>query len=122
MIGSWRRTSRCFGFFLEFEISFETYLGFNPTTDVEDRVDFERIMARRAAKQAGVPTALVAHLRKTEVFRIFLRPIVFRMDPNVGYTSEQMADMLGDGWSAKRVASKLCVMGRPEKTFNAKIF
>jgi hypothetical protein len=104
------------------ELGYETYIGLNPATDPEDREDLERIIRRRKEKMDGLPTALINHLRKTEVFRVFVLPAIRRMMPSVPYTSAQIADLLGDGWTAKKVASKICVMGRPEAKYRARVF
>jgi len=64
----------------------------------------------------------VQHISKTIACRTFVKPLVQAMTRDTRYRAASMGQLLGEGWSAKKVASKLCVLGRPEKRFHAMIF
>jgi hypothetical protein len=92
------------------------------STDPDDLADAQRIIERHRQKRQGVPTALLQHVAKRKVDRVFVKPLAAAMTANAHYDAARLAEMLGHGWSARRVASKLCVLGRPEKRFKARIF
>jgi hypothetical protein len=106
---------------LELPISFDVLLGLN-SGDPEDSADLQRIIDRRRRRQQGVPTALLGHVAKTKAGTTFVKPLATAMTPGVRYNARGLAGLLGSGWTPRRVASKLCVLGRPEKRFQTKIF
>lgn len=91
------------------------------STNPDDMADFQRIVDRRKQQGQGIPIALVKDIAKTKTAKIFIKPLVQAMTPGTRYSSASMGQLLG-GWSAKKVASKLCVLGRPEKRHKAQIF
>ena len=99
----------------------DIFFGFD-STDPDDRKWITRITAHKQGKANGVPIDLVRRINQTGVGKSFVDPLVKTMVPGQQYTAQQLATILGTGWTPKRVASKLNVMGRPEKKFGVRIF
>lgn len=99
----------------------DTFFGFD-STDPDDARWVNRILVYRQGRATGVPVDLVRRVKKAKVGRIFVMPLAQAMNPGQQYTAAQLAEILGTGWTPKRVAAKLNVMGRPEKRFNTRIF
>ena len=102
-------------------MSVDTFFGFD-SADPDDARWINRILAYRQGRASGVPVDLVKRVKKAKVGRIFVIPLAQAMTPGQQYTAAQLAGILGAGWTPKRVAAKLNVMGRPEKRFNVRIF
>lgn len=102
-------------------------LGFS-TSSMDDMADFEEILRRRAKRRSGLPVELLNHVRKTKVFRTFVKPLARVLLPDALYTAQDLAVILQEQapdakpWTPRRVASKFCVLGRPEKHFGSQIF
>jgi hypothetical protein len=64
----------------------------------------------------------VKRVKKAKVGRIFVIPLARAISAGQGYSAAHLAGFLGTGWTPKKVAAKLNVLGRPEKRFNARIF
>lgn len=94
-------------------------LSFDPS-DPLDAADLRRIIARRGSN--GLSELIDHVVNHCEVGDNFVKPLVARMTPGIHYTAIQLAHLLGTGWTPRRVASKLCVLGRPEKEYNIRIF
>jgi hypothetical protein len=61
-------------------------------------------------------------VKRARVGQNFVMPLAQQMTANQSYSAQQLAGMLGQGWTAKKVAAKLNVLGRPEKRFHSRIF
>lgn len=107
---------------IEVPVSSDVILGFS-LSDPQDVADVERIIARRKGQAQGVPTELISHVMETKAGRTFVKPVVQAMVAGQSYTAADLAVLLGEeNWNARRVASKMTVLGRPEKRFNIRIF
>jgi hypothetical protein len=102
-------------------MAIDTFFGFD-SSDVEDARWISRVLAYRQGRASGVPLGLVRRVKRAKVGAIFVTPLANAMTPDQHYTAAQLAGILGEGWTAKRVAAKLNVLGRPEKRYNARIF
>ena len=99
----------------------DTFFGFD-STDPDDARWVNRILAYKQGRASGVPVDLVKRVKKAKVGRTFVVPLAQAMTPGQQYTAAQLAGILGQGWTPKRVAAKFNVMGRPEKRHHARIF
>jgi hypothetical protein len=99
----------------------DTFFGFD-TGDQEDARWISRILEYKKGRASGVPVGLVRRVKKAKVGQTFVLPLASAMTPDQHYTAAQLAGILGEGWTAKRVAAKFNVMGRPEKRYNTRIF
>ncbi len=92
----------------------DTFFGFS-SMDPEDRQMIDKIAAYKRLRASGIPADLVAKTLKRRVGQIFVLPLVRQMQPAHSYRASELAALLGDGWHARKVAAKLCVLGRLEK-------
>jgi hypothetical protein len=106
---------------IELPIVYDVLVGFN-SADPDDAADLQRLITRRHRRQQGLPVALLEHVAKTKAGRTFVKPLVSVMTAGSLYSAQQLANLLGAGWTPRRIASKLCVLGRPEKRHRAQIF
>lgn len=99
----------------------DTFFGFD-STDKDDARWISDILKYRRDKASGVPLNLIRRVKRSWVGRTFVSPLAQAMTPGQAYSAAQLAAMLGTSWTAKKVASKLNVLGRPEKRFGVRIF
>ena len=99
----------------------DVFFGFD-SSDPDDRKWIDRIIANKQGKATGVPVDLVRRINNTRVGKFFVDPLAKAMTPGKQYSAQQLAELLGTGWTPKKVASKFNVMGRPEKKFGVRIF
>ncbi len=102
-------------------MAFDTFFGFD-SGDLDDLRWINRILAHKRGKAIGVPVDLVRRVKRAKVGRTFVVPLAGAITPGQAYTAQDFANILGAGWSPKKVAAKLNVMGRPEKRFGTRVF
>jgi hypothetical protein len=102
-------------------MAIDTFFGFD-SSDLEDQRWIARIMAHRRSKATGVSIDLVKRVKRARVGEIFVVPLANAITPSQSYSAQDLANILGAGWTPKRVAAKLNVLGRPEKRFGSRIF
>ena len=108
---------------------YDTFLGFD-STNPNDAVLIAEYHARRnAINTPSLPFALVDHIKTTEVGTSFVVPIVGWMHIDTFYTAEDLAALFNNRRSqrisqmtTRQVASKMTVMGRPERRLGGQIF
>jgi hypothetical protein len=100
---------------------FDILFGFN-SQDPQDQEWIARLNRYKQSRATGVPLELVRRVRRARVGQLFVVPLARQMIPNQPYSAHQLAGMLGQGWTAKKVATKLNVLGRPEKRHRARVF
>lgn len=80
-------------------------------------------MKYKQSRALGVPHDLVRHTKRTKVGRDFVQPCARAFVADQPYTAAQICELLGTGWTPKRVASKLNTLGRIEaKHGGTKVF
>ena len=99
----------------------DMFFGFD-STDPDEQRWVARIMAYKQGRATGVPVDLVRRVKKAKVGQIFVIPLAQAMTPGQQYNAAQLAEILGEGWTPRRVAAKFNVMGRPEKRYHTRIF
>jgi hypothetical protein len=72
------------------------------------------INAYKKGRSLGIPLNLVKKVKRARVGQTFVIPLARAMTVGQNYTAAGLAAMLGTGWTARRVASKLNTLGRPE--------
>lgn len=106
-------------------MAIDTFFGFD-STDVEEQRWINRILAFRRGKATGVPIDLVKRVKRSKVGRTFVSPLASAITANQAYSAQDLATILNGlgstGWTPKKVAAKLNVLGRPEKRFGTRIF
>jgi hypothetical protein len=102
-------------------MAIDTFFGFD-SSDKDDNRWIARVLAYRQGKATGVPVGLVSRVKGTKVGKTFVLPLAQAMTVGQSYSAHQLAGMLGQGWTPRKVAAKLNVLGRPEKKFAARIF
>jgi hypothetical protein len=102
-------------------MAIDILFGFD-STDAQDQQWIQRLQRYKETRATGVPIGLVRRVKRSGVGSTFVEPLARQMTANQPYTAVQLAGMLGQGWTAKRVASKLNVLGKPEKRYSARIF
>jgi hypothetical protein len=102
-------------------MALDTFLGFD-SSDPDDARWIQRILTHKRGKAVGVPVDLVKRVKRSKVGRTFVTPLASAINPGQGYSAQDLANILGTGWTPKKVAAKLNVLGRPEKRFGVRIF
>ena len=100
---------------------YDTFLGFD-STNPEDAALIASYHVRRRRDIEGLPTALIDHIKTTEVGMSFVIPITSHMVANTFYTAEDLAELFNRTkprvvaeMSTRQIASKMTVLGRPEQ-------
>lgn len=92
-------------------------------SDAQDQKWIDRVMKYKRARALGVPHDLVRHTKRTKVGRIFVLPCARAFVADQPYTAAQICEILGAGWTPKKVASKLNTLGRIETKYGGtKVF
>ena len=84
------------------------------SSDPQDSKEIERIVAYKRGRSLGIPLDLVKRVKRAKVGQIFVIPVARAITVGQQYTAAGLAALLGTGWTARRVASKLNTLGRPE--------
>jgi hypothetical protein len=92
------------------------------SADLQDQMWIQRIYEYKRQRANGVPYELLRRVLKTRAGRAFVLPLAQTMTPGQAYTANELGTLLGRGWTARRVGSKLTVLGRPESRFGVRIF
>lgn len=106
---------------------FDVTFGFD-SSDPHDQVVIEMINAYKNSRlRQGVGPSnnevhFARHILATKTGRLFVTPLLSQMSTDARYTASEMGRMLGAGWTPSKVASKLRVLGRPEKTYGVRLF
>ena len=100
---------------------YDTFLGFD-STNPEDAALIAAYHVRRRREIEGLPTALIDHIKTTEVGQSFVIPIASNMQAGTFYTAEDLAELFNRTkmhhvaeMTTRQVASKMTVLGRPEE-------
>lgn len=97
----------------------------------EDRDIVTKIQALHAGKQEQGDKQdavekrrkhLVEKVKRTEVFKQFISPLVRKISSDKAYTAKELAAVLGANWTTRRVAARITVLGRPEAGCGVRIF
>jgi hypothetical protein len=102
-------------------MAIDTFFGFD-SGDPDDLRWISRILAHKRGKATGVFVDLVKRVKRSKVGRTFVIPLANAINPGQAYSAQDLATLLGTGWTPKKVAAKLNVMGRPEKRYGTRIF
>ena len=70
-----------------------------------------------------MPLDLIRDVKRTVAGRTFVVPVAQVIVPDRPYTAAELGTLLGGGrWTARKVASVITVLGRPESRHGARIF
>src|SRR5688572_17132547 len=92
----------------------DVFYGFN-SQDPADKKIIEEIEKHRKSMPAGVPYHLVRRGKRAKIGTVFLIPLAGVITVGQTYSAQQLAALLGPGWTAKKIGSKLNTLGRLEK-------
>ena len=70
---------------------------------------------------SSTPHLLIEHLKETQTYRDFLRPLAAAINADQDYTAEGLGQLFTPTLTARQVAAAIAKIGKPEKRYGGRV-